>query len=160
MPTFDVVSEVDLHEVANAVDQTSREVANRYDFKGLDASLTREDNVLTLQAPAAFQLKQMLDILAQKLARRGVDVACMEEGKVEESGNRARQLVTLRRGIDAELARKLVKIIKDKKLKVQTTIQGDKLRVSGKSRDDLQQVIGMLREEKIGQPLQFENFRD
>jgi len=160
MPTFDVVSEVDLHEVANAVDQTSREVANRYDFKGLDASLTREDNVLTLQAQAAFQLKQMLDILAQKLARRGVDVACMEEGKVEESGNRARQLVTLRRGIDAELARKLVKIIKDKKLKVQTTIQGDKLRVSGKSRDDLQQVIGMLREEKIGQPLQFENFRD
>jgi len=160
MPTFDVVSEVDLHEVANAVDQTSREVANRYDFKGLDASLTREDNVLTLQAPAAFQLKQMLDILAQKLARRGVDVACMEEGKVEESGNRARQLVTLRRGIDAELARKLVRLIKDKKLKVQTSIQGEKLRVSGKSRDDLQQVIGMLREEKIDQPLQFENFRD
>ncbi|MBA2409257.1 MAG: YajQ family cyclic di-GMP-binding protein [Gammaproteobacteria bacterium] len=160
MPTFDVVSEVDLHEVANAVDQTSREVANRYDFKGMDASLTREDNVITLQAQAAFQLKQMLDILAQKLARRGVDVACMEEGKVEESGNRARQLVTLRRGIDAELARKLVRLIKDKKLKVQTSIQGEKLRVSGKSRDDLQQVIGMLREEKIDQPLQFENFRD
>ncbi|MGH8504029.1 MAG: YajQ family cyclic di-GMP-binding protein [Gammaproteobacteria bacterium] len=160
MPSFDVVSEFDTHEVSNAVDQTSREIANRYDFKGTGATVTREDNVLTLQAQAEFQLRQMLDILAQKLAKRGVDVACMEEGKVEESGNRARQVVTLRRGIDADLARRLVKLIKDAKLKVQAAIQGDKVRVSGKNRDDLQQAIGLLRDAKIGQPLQFENFRD
>jgi uncharacterized protein YajQ (UPF0234 family) len=160
MPSFDVVSEFDMHEVSNAVDQTRREIANRYDFKGTDATVTREDNVLTLQAQAEFQLRQMLDILAQKLAKRGVDVACMEEGKVEESGNGARQVVTLRRGIDTDLARRLVKLIKDAKLKVQAAIQGDKVRVSGKNRDDLQQAIGMLRDAKIGQPLQFENFRD
>ena len=160
MPSFDVVSEVDMHEVANAVDQTNREIANRYDFKGTNARVEREQAVLTLQAQATFQLKQMMDILAQKLAKRGVDVGCMEEGKVEESGNKARQIVTIRHGIDAELARKIVKMIKETKLKLQAAVQGDKVRVSGKSRDDLQQVIGMLREAKLGLPLQFENFRD
>lgn len=160
MPSFDVVSEVDMHEVSNAVDQTNRELGTRYDFKGTEAKVEREDTVLTLHAQATFQLEQMMDILAQKLSKRGVDVACMEEGKVEESGNRARQIVTIRRGIDAELARKIVKLIKDAKLKVQAAIQGDKVRVTGKSRDDLQQVIGMLRQAKLDLPLQFENFRD
>jgi cyclic-di-GMP-binding protein len=159
MPSFDVVSEVDIHEVTNAVDQANREIANRYDFKGTDASIMREDAVLTLHAQVPFQLKQMMDILGLKLAKRGVDVGCMEEGKVEEASNRARQTVIIRRGIDADLARRIVKMIKDTKLKVQAAIQGDKVRVSGKSRDDLQQVLGMLRDAKLGLPLQFENFR-
>jgi cyclic-di-GMP-binding protein len=160
MPSFDVVSEVDIHEVTNAVDQANREIANRYDFKGTDASIMREDAVLTLHAQVPFQLKQMMDILGLKLAKRGVDVGCMEEGKVEEASNRARQTVIIRRGIDADLARRIVKMIKDTKLKVQAAIQGDKVRVSGKSRDDLQRVLGMLRDAKLGLPLQFENFRD
>jgi uncharacterized protein YajQ (UPF0234 family) len=160
MPSFDVVSEVDMHEVTNAVDQTNREIANRYDFKGTNANVMREDAVLTLHAQAAFQLKQMMDILAQKLAKRGVDVASMEEGKIEETGNKARQPVTIRRGIDVERARKIVKITKDSKLKVQAAIQGDKVRITGKSRDDLQQIIALLREAKLDLPLQFENFRD
>jgi uncharacterized protein YajQ (UPF0234 family) len=160
MPSFDVVSEVDMQEVTNAVDQTNREIANRYDFKGTGATVAREDAVLTLHAQAEFQLKQMMDILAQKLAKRGVDVGCMEEGRVEEIGSKAQQTVTIRRGIDAELARKIVKMIKDTKLKVQVAIQGHKLRVTGKSRDELQQVIGVLRAASLGLPLQFENFRD
>src|SRR5215208_2244672 len=137
MPSFDVVSEVDMHEVSNAVDQTNREIANRYDFKGTDANILRENAVLTLHAQAAFQLKQMMDILAQRLAKRGVDVGCMEEGKVEETGKKAKQTVTIRHGIDADLARKIVKIVKEAKLKVQAAIQGEKVRITGKSRDDL-----------------------
>jgi uncharacterized protein YajQ (UPF0234 family) len=160
MPSFDVVSEVDMQEVTNAVDQTNREIGNRYDFKGTDAKVVREEAALMLHAQSAFQLRQMMDILAQKLAKRGVDVGCMEEGKVEETGTKARQTVIIRRGIDAERARGIVKLIKDTKLKVQGAIQGDKVRVSGKSRDDLQQIIGKLREAKLGLPLQFENFRD
>jgi cyclic-di-GMP-binding protein len=160
MPSFDVVSEVDMHEVSNAVDQTNREIANRYDFKGADANILRENAVLTLHAQAAFQLKQMMDILAQRLAKRGVDVGCMEEGKVEETGKKAKQTVTIRHGIDTDLARKIVKIVKEAKLKVQAAIQGEKVRITGKSRDDLQQVIGLLRDAKLGLPLQFENFRD
>jgi cyclic-di-GMP-binding protein len=160
MPSFDVVSEVDMHEVSNAVDQTNREIANRYDFKGTDANILRENAVLTLHAQAAFQLKQMMDILAQRLAKRGVDVGCMEEGKVEETGKKAKQTVTIRHGIDMDLARKIVKIVKEAKLKVQAAIQGEKVRITGKSRDDLQQVIGLLRDAKLGLPLQFENFRD
>jgi uncharacterized protein YajQ (UPF0234 family) len=160
MPSFDVVSEVDMHEVSNAVDQTNREIANRYDFKGTDANILRENAVLTLHAQAAFQLKQMMDILAQRLAKRGVDVGCMEEGKVEETGKKAKQTVTIRHGIDTDLARKIVKIVKEAKLKVQAAIQGEKVRITGKSRDDLQQIIGLLRDAKLGLPLQFENFRD
>jgi cyclic-di-GMP-binding protein len=160
MPSFDVVSEVDMHEVSNAVDQTNREIANRYDFKGTDANILRENAVLTLHAQAAFQLKQMMDILAQRLAKRGVDVGCMEEGKVEETGKKAKQTVTIRHGIDTDLARKIVKIVKEARLKVQAAIQGEKVRITGKSRDDLQQVIGLLRDAKLGLPLQFENFRD
>lgn len=160
MPSFDVVSEVNMHEVANAVDQTNREIANRYDFKGTNANIAREDAVLTLHAQAAFQLQQMMDILAQRLAKRSVDVGSLKEDKVEETGNKARQTVTIRQGIDADLARKIVKMIKDAKIKAQAAIQGDKVRVTGKNRDDLQQIIGMLREASLGLPLQFENFRD
>jgi uncharacterized protein YajQ (UPF0234 family) len=115
---------------------------------------------LILHAQAAFQIKQMMDILAQKLAKRGVDLGCLEEGKVEESSSRAHQRVNIRRGIDAETARKLVKLVKDAKLKTQATVQGEKVRVTGKSRDDLQRIIGMLRAAKVDRPLQFENFRD
>ena len=160
MPSFDVVSEVDMHELSNAVDQANREIANRYDFKGTDATIDQADSILTLHAQVKFQLEQMLDILVKKMAKRGIDVECLEEGKIEESGNKARQVITVRQGIATDLAKKMVKMIKDEKLKVQASIQGEKLRISGKKRDDLQQVISMLREEKFGLPLQFENFRD
>ena len=160
MPSFDIVSEVDMHEVANAVDQTNREITNRFDFKGTGATVTEENGVLTMQAQATFQLKQMMDILAQKLTKRGVDIAALEEGKIEEATNKATQTIVIRQGIGTELAKKMVKMIKDKKLKVQAAIQGDKVRVSGKKRDDLQSVISMLREAKLELPLQYINMRD
>lgn len=160
MPSFDVVSEVDLHELANAVDQANREVGNRFDFKGSDARIERADNVLTLQAQNEFQLQQMLDILHTKLAKRGVDVASLEAGKVEESASRARQEIKVRQGIDTETARKIVKLLKDMKLKLQASVQGEQVRVSGKKRDDLQQAMAVLREAKLEIPLQFVNLRD
>jgi len=160
MPSFDIVSEVDMHELSNAVDQTNREIANRYDFKGTGAVVELDDNTITLRAQSEFQIRQMMDVLAQKLTKRGVDIAALEEGRVEETGNKATQVVTVRQGIDTDTARKIVKQIKDAKLKVQAAIQGDKVRVTGKKRDDLQQVIGMLREAKAGLPLQYVNFRD
>lgn len=160
MPTFDVVSEVNMHELTNAVDQANREISNRFDFKGTDARIDHDGVVLTLSAPSEFQLKQIMDILAQKLTKRGVDIDCLDAGEVEVATNKSSQIVTVRQGIDAELAKRMVKLVKDAKLKVQSSIQGDKLRVSGKKRDDLQRVIGMLREAKIELPLQFVNFRD
>lgn len=160
MPSFDVVSEFDLHEAANAVDQANREVATRFDFKGSDASYELNENVISLAGDSEFQLQQMMDILYSKLAKRGVDIACVELGKVEQAGKVARQTVTLRQGIDSELARKIVKLIKDQKLKVQAAIQGDKVRVTGKKRDDLQNVIALLRQAELDLPLQFNNFRD
>lgn len=160
MPSFDVVSEVDMHEVTNAVDQANREVHTRFDFKGTSSSFERQDAVITMKSESEFQLKQMLDILQGKLARRGVDIACLAVGEPEEAGREARQSVTIRQGLDTDLCRKMVKMVKDSKLKVQAAIQGDKIRVSGKKRDDLQKVIGTLREAKIDMPLQFVNFRD
>ena len=160
MPSFDVVSEIDMHELTNAVDQTNREIGNRFDFKGVDANVKQETNVLTLEAKVEFQLKQMMDMLVLKLTKRGIDVEALEEGKVQETLNRATQIVTVRRGIESDLARKMVKTIKDRKMKVQAAIQGDKLRVTGKKRDDLQKVMALLREAKVGLPLQFVNFRD
>jgi len=160
MPSFDVVSEVDMHEVANGVDQANRVVASRFDFKGVDAKYERDEAVITMQAEAEFQLKQMLDILQTKLNARGVDIACLEVDKPEIAGKQAKQKVTLRQGLDAPLAKEIVKLIKDGKLKVQAAIQGEKVRVSGKKRDDLQQVIALLREAKLDLPLQFDNFRD
>ena len=160
MPTFDVVSEVNMHELHNAVDQANREISNRFDFKGTGAKIDQDGALLTLSAPSEFQVKQIMNILVQKLTKRGVDIDCLAEGEVAVSADKASQNVTVRQGIDAELAKRMIKIIKDAKLKVQSSIQGEKLRVSGKKRDDLQQVIGLLRESNIELPLQFVNFRD
>lgn len=160
MPSFDVVSEVDMHEVTNGVDQANREVTTRFDFKGSDARFERSDAQITLSAQSDFQLKQMLDILQERLARREVDVACLEIKDPEIALNRARQVVTVRQGLDAPLAKEISKRIKEAKLKVQAVIQGDKVRVTGKKRDDLQSVIALLRKEKLELPLQFVNFRD
>ena len=160
MHSFDVVSDFDQHEASNAVDQANREVQTRFDFKGTGSKFVLEEQLITLTTESDFQLKQMMDILQQKLAKRGVDIACLEEQEPEFSGSEARQKVVLRRGIDADRARKLVKQIKAAKLKVQTAIQGDKLRVSGKKRDDLQSVISLLKDTDAGLPLQYENFRD
>ncbi len=160
MPSFDVVSDFDAHEASNAVDQANREVMNRFDFKGTGSKFELDGQTITLTSQSDFQLKQMLDILRLKLSKRGIDIACMQEEDPEITGNTARQKVILRRGIEALLARELVKKIKGSKLKVQAAIQGDKLRVSGKKRDDLQSVIALLKNEDVGLPLQYENFRD
>ncbi|MEN8259761.1 MAG: YajQ family cyclic di-GMP-binding protein [Pseudomonadota bacterium] len=160
MPSFDVVSEVDMHEATNAVDQANREVSTRFDFKGSGARFEQADAVITMHAEVEFQLQQMLDILQNKMIKRGVDIACMEIGDPQISGKAAHKTVTLKQGLDTVLAKKIVKLIKDGKLKVQAAIQGDQVRVTGKKRDDLQQVISMLREAKLEMPLQFVNFRD
>ncbi|MDZ7736484.1 MAG: YajQ family cyclic di-GMP-binding protein [Gammaproteobacteria bacterium] len=160
MPSFDIVSEVDLHELGNAVDQANREVANRFDFKGSNAHVEQNQYELTLIAPSEYQVRQMADILDTKLSKRGIDVGSLERGKISESHNEARQVVTVRHGIEQEYGKKLVKQIKGSGLKVQASIQGDQVRVTGKKRDDLQQVIAMLREGKQELPLQFSNFRD
>jgi cyclic-di-GMP-binding protein len=160
MPSFDVVSELDGHEVANAVDQANREVDTRFDFKGSGAKFELADFVVSLEAQAEFQLKQMVDILTQKLAKRGIDVTCMKIEDPEIALNKARQKVILRHGIDTDNARKLVKLVKESKLKVQSQIQGDQVRVTGKKRDDLQDAIALLRKSELGLPLQFTNFRD
>lgn len=160
MPSFDVVSEVNLQEVRNAVDQANREVSTRFDFKGVDASFEQTGAEILLRAKEVFQLKQMMDILRQKLVKRQVDVGSMEEKKPESNLNAARQLVVIRQGIETDLAKQLVKRIKESKLKVQAQIQGEQVRVTGKSRDDLQQVIALLKAEEFGLPLQFTNFRD
>ena len=160
MPSFDIVSEVDLHEAANAVDQANREVSTRFDFKGSGARFESEGEQITLHAQNDFQLKQMLDILQMKLSKRGVDIACLDISEPQISGQAAHQTVILRQGIDKELAKKITKRIKDTKLKVQASIQGEKVRVTGKKRDDLQKVIQTLREAKLDLPLQFINFRD
>ena len=160
MPSFDVVSELDGHEVANAVDQANREVDTRFDFKGTGAKFEVNDFVVSMEADADFQLRQMLDILTQKLSRRGIDVACMKVEEPEIALNKARQKVVLRHGIDTDSARKIVKLVKEAKLQLQSQIQGDQVRVTGKKRDDLQEGIAMLKKAELGLPLQFTNFRD
>lgn len=160
MPSFDVVSDFEAHEVRNGVDQANREVTTRFDFKGSDSNFEIDDEVITMKSQSTFQLKQMLDILQQKLAKRGIDINCLDAQTPETANNQARQRIVLRRGIDIDRARKIVKHIKAAKLKVQTAIQGDKLRVSGKKRDDLQNVISLLKDFDVGLPLQYENFRD
>lgn len=160
MPSFDVVSELDLHELRNAVDQASRELNNRFDFKGTESKFELENSVVALHTQAEFQLKQMLEILKVRLAGRGIDIACAEIADPEINLASARQKVTLKQGIDQPLAKEIIKLIKDSGLKVQTQIQGEKLRITGKKRDDLQAVIALLRASKIKMPLQYENFRD
>jgi uncharacterized protein YajQ (UPF0234 family) len=160
MPSFDVVSEVNRQEVTNAVDQANREIEQRFDFKGTDAKFELEELTIRLTAPVDFQLKQMLEILKLRLTKRGIDIACMEVKEPQIALNAAKQDVVLRHGIDAETARKLVRTIKDSKLKMQAAIQGEKVRVTGKQRDDLQSAIALLRKAELGLPLQFTNFRD
>jgi hypothetical protein len=160
MPSFDVVSEIDHHELKNALDQANREIGTRYDFKGSGAGVEQSGNDLTLEAESEFQVKQMIPILKEKMSKRGIDVDCLEFGDIVEMNKRARQQVKVREGLDKDLARKMVKLIKDSKLKVQAAIQGEQLRVTGKKRDDLQQVMQTLREAGLGIPLQFNNFRD
>ncbi|PIQ44278.1 MAG: YajQ family cyclic di-GMP-binding protein [Gammaproteobacteria bacterium CG11_big_fil_rev_8_21_14_0_20_46_22] len=160
MPSFDIVSEIDHHELTNAVDQANREVSQRFDFKGTNASFEHTDKEITLKAPSDFQVKQMLDILVGKLIKRGLDGRCYEAGDIHTNLSEAKQVLTLKQGIDRDQAKKLTTLIKDSKLKVQAQIQGEQVRVTGKKRDDLQDVIAMLREAKIDFPVQFDNFRD
>ena len=160
MPSFDVVSEVDSHELTNAVDQANRELTTRFDFKGVDARFSLDDNVISQSAPSDFQLKQMSDILRARLIARGIDARCLEEGEVETNLAGARQKITVKQGIEQKLAKKIVAAIKDAKLKVEAQINGDKLRVNSKKRDDLQTAIALLRKTDFELPLQFENFRD
>jgi len=161
MPSFDIVSEINEVEVRNAVEQANKEVGTRYDFKGSDARIEQNDKVLTLHADSDFQLDQVKDILVNKLAKRGVDIRCLDEAKTEKvSGNKVKQAVTIKTGIESELAKRIVRIIKDAKLKVQAAIQGDAVRVSGAKRDLLQETIALVRKEIDDFPLQFQNFRD
>ena len=160
MPSFDVVSEVDRHELMNAVDQMNREISNRFDFKGSDAKVTLKDFDMNFEASSDFQLKQMRDIMVNKFSKRGIDTSCLDRGKVEERGLRAYQTITVKHGIDKDAAKKITKLIKDNKFKVQAAIQGEQVRVTGKKRDDLQAVMAFLRESDVGVPLQFNNFRD
>ena len=160
MPSFDVVSDFDAHEASNAVDQANREVTTRFDFKGTGSKYELDGQVIQMTSLSDFQLGQMLDILQQKAAKRGIDVRCMKAEDIEITGREARQKVVLNKGIDTPLARDLVKKIKSMKIKVQSAIQGEKLRVSGGKRDELQKVIAMLKAEDIELPLQYENFRD
>lgn len=161
MPSFDIVSEVDVVEIKNAVEQCNKEVSNRFDFKGSDARVEQGDKVLTVFADDDFKLEQVIDVLKTKLSKRNVDIRCLEYGKVEKvSGNKVKQAITVKVGVDTELAKKLVRLIKDSKLKVQASIQGDAVRVSGAKRDLLQECIAMVRKEVTDFPLQYNNFRD
>ncbi|MBC7204810.1 MAG: YajQ family cyclic di-GMP-binding protein [Pusillimonas sp.] len=160
MPSFDVVSEVDKHELSNAVDQANRELVNRFDFKGSNAMFELDQYVVTMAAPSSFQLKQMLDILRGRMSARGIDVRCMELGDIAENVAGARQKITVRQGIEQSISKKLIAAIKSSKLKVESQINGDKLRVSGKKRDDLQAAMALLRQQEVDLPLQFNNFRD
>lgn len=160
MPSFDVVSEADLQEVRNAVDQADREVGQRFDFKGSNARFELKESEITLRAQSDFQLGQMMDILHAKLVKRGIDIAALEKKPPVLNLNDARQLVVVRQGIETDRAKKILKAIKDAKLKVQAQIQGEQLRVTGKKRDDLQEVIALLKGQDFGLPLQYTNFRD
>lgn len=160
MPSFDIVSELDEHEVANAVDQANREVGTRFDFKGTGASFELADLVINLSAKADFQLKQMMDILRLRLAKRGIDTVCMQIAAPIVTASSAKQVVTLRQGIDSELGKKIQRLVKDSKIKVQAALQDEQVRVTGKSRDDLQSIISLIRGAKLDLPFQFKNFRD
>lgn len=160
MPSFDVISEVDKHELTNAVDQANRELANRFDFKGSDAKFALEKSEILLTAPSDFQLQQMLDILRGRLTTRKIDVRALDVGEVETNLAGARQKITVKQGIEQPVAKKLVAVLKEAKLKVEAQINGDKLRVTGKKRDDLQAAMAVLRKADVELPLQFDNLRD
>jgi cyclic-di-GMP-binding protein len=161
LPTFDIVSEVDKQEIRNALDQVNKEVSTRFDFKGSDARVEQSEYILTVFADDEFKLSQVLDILMAKLAKRGVDVRCLDRGEVDKvSGNKVKQQVTVKTGLETELAKKIVRLIKDSKMKVQGSIQGDSVRISGAKRDNLQEAIQLIKKSITEFPLQFQNFRD
>lgn len=160
MPSFDVVSEVELPELRNAVDQTRREIDNRFDFKGTSASVELNDTTILVKGDAEFQVEQILDILRMKLAKRGIDVECMDPQEVTKAGTGVKQEILIRQGIDADMAKRIQRLIKGSKMKVQASLQGDQVRVTGKKRDDLQAVISLLRQQSFDRPLQYSNFRD
>jgi uncharacterized protein YajQ (UPF0234 family) len=162
MPSFDAVSELDVHELTNAVDQANRELTQRFDFKDTGAvfELDEKTTTVSMKAPSEFQLKQMLDILTQRLGKRGIDSRCMEKKDPVSNLAQARQDIVLRHGVDQDTGKKLQKLVKESKLKVQAQIQGDQLRVTGKNRDDLQAAIALLKKAEVDRPLQFKNFRD
>ena len=161
MPTFDIVSEVDKQELKNAVDQANKVIGGRFDFKGSDSRVEQAEYVLTVYADDNFKLDQVHDILNQTFGKRNIDVSCLDKGKVEKvSGNKVKQTVTVKTGVETELAKKIVKLIKDSKLKVQASIQGEAVRVSGAKRDVLQETITLVKKSVTDFPLQFQNFRD
>ncbi|WP_281646149.1 YajQ family cyclic di-GMP-binding protein [Parendozoicomonas sp. Alg238-R29] len=160
MPSFDIVSEVDMHELTNAVDQASRELTTRYDFRGVDASFEHKEETIVMTSDADFQLRQMVEMLQGKMVKRGIDIKCMEVKDHYGSGKQVKQEAVVKQGIDKDQSKKIVKLIKDSKLKVQAAIQGEKVRVTGKKRDDLQSAMAALREAELDVPLQFDNFRD
>ena len=160
MPSFDVVSEVNHHELSNAVDQANREVTTRFDFKGTGSNFELAGNLVTMNTQSEFQLQQMYDILCNKLVKRGVDIAALDLGEPNIQLKAATQVVTVREGIETAESKKMIRLIKDRKIKVQAAIQGEQLRVTGKKRDDLQEVIALLKDNQFAMPLQFKNFRD
>jgi len=161
MPSFDIVSEVNQVELRNALDQTNKEVSNRFDFKGSDARVEHAESILTVFADDQFKLGQVYDVLIGKLAKRGLDTRCLQRGKIETvSGDKVKQAITVKVGVDQELGKKLQKVIKDAKLKLQASIQGDAVRVSGAKKDELQQAIALVKKQVTDFPIQFGNFRD
>jgi uncharacterized protein YajQ (UPF0234 family) len=160
MPSFDIVSEVDKHELVNAIDQANREITTRFDLKGTSAKIEQDDNVLTLRADNEFQIGQIMDILRARLSARQIDVRAMDVGKVETNLAEGRQKVTIKQGIEQPVAKKIIAKIKEAKLKVEAQINAEKIRVTGKKRDDLQTAMALLRKADVEVPLQFENFRD
>lgn len=160
MPSFDVVSEVNQHELNNGIDQANREVTTRFDFKGTGSSFELADQVISMNTESDFQLQQMYDVLCNKLVKRGIDIVCLEKGEAVIQARTATQTIKVNEGIDTVTAKKLVKLIKQGKTKVQAAIQGEQLRVTGKKRDDLQAVIALLKAADVDVPLQFKNFRD
>lgn len=160
MPSFDIVSNTDNHELTNAVDQTNREVSNRFDFKDTNSRVELSKDTITIIAPTDFQLKQVDEILRNKLSKRGIDIRSLNYKDINMNLSEAKQAIEVKQGIDSENAKKITKLIKESGLKVQAAIQGDQVRVTGKKRDDLQDAMAMLRESKVELPLQFVNFRD
>ncbi|ATQ78433.1 MULTISPECIES: YajQ family cyclic di-GMP-binding protein [Massilia] len=161
MPSFDVVSEADMIEVKNAVEQSNKEITTRFDFKGSSAKVEQKDTELTAFADSDFQLSQVRDVLTNKLAKRKVDVRFLDEGKIEKiGGDKVKQVIKVKNGIETDDAKKIVKVIKDSKMKVQASIQGESVRVTGAKRDDLQAAMAMLRKDVPDMPLEFNNFRD
>jgi|TARA_X000000368_G_scaffold417639_2_gene414612 uncharacterized protein YajQ (UPF0234 family) len=160
MPSFDVVSEIEQQELTNAIDQANREISTRFDFKGTDSKIDLNEWVLTIVSKSEFQIKQINDILKNKLNKRGIDIRCLEYEEIVENNNEARQIIKIKKGIDKDKAKLIVKMIKNSKLKIQASIQGEQVRISGKKRDDLQNAISELKKTKINIPLQYINFRD